>query len=84
MSVMPAPHPLEFRQRAVQLAREGSAPVAKAYPRRRLHIVVDSYATHKHPDVQAWLAKNPRIILHFTPTSGSWLKPCHHRLGIQA
>jgi transposase len=47
--------------------------VAKAYPRRKLHLVVDNYATHKHPDVQAWLAKNPRITLHFTPTSGSWL-----------
>jgi len=47
--------------------------VAKAYPRVRLHIVCDNYATHKHPKVQAWLAKNPRIIMHFTPTSGSWL-----------
>jgi transposase len=47
--------------------------VAKAYPRQQLHIVCDNYATHKHPDVQAWLAKNPRITLHFTPTSGSWL-----------
>ena len=47
--------------------------VAKAYPRRKLHIVADNYATHKHPDVRAWLAKNPRITLHFTPTSGSWL-----------
>jgi transposase len=47
--------------------------VAKAYPRQQLHIVVDNYATHKHPDVQAWLGKNPRITLHFTPTSGSWL-----------
>jgi len=43
--------------------------VAKAYPRVDLHIVVDNYATHSHPDVQAWLAKNPRITLHFTPTS---------------
>jgi transposase len=47
--------------------------VAKAYPRVPLHIVVDNYGTHKHPDVRAWLAKNPRITLHFTPTSGSWL-----------
>jgi transposase len=38
-----------------------------------LHIVADNYATHKHPAVQAWLAKNPRITMHFTPTSGSWL-----------
>jgi transposase/DNA-binding CsgD family transcriptional regulator len=47
--------------------------VAKAYPRRKLHVVCDNYATHKHPNVLAWLAKNPRITLHFTPTSGSWL-----------
>lgn len=47
--------------------------VAKAYPRKKLHIVCDNYSTHKHPNVQAWLAKNPRIQLHFTPTSGSWL-----------
>src|SRR5215204_2485918 len=47
--------------------------VAKAYPRVKLHLVVDNYATHKHPAVQAWLARNPRITLHFTPTSGSWL-----------
>ncbi len=47
--------------------------VAKAYPRRKLHIVVDNYATHKHPAVRAWLARHPRVRLHFTPTSGSWL-----------
>ena len=47
--------------------------VAKAYPRRKLHVVVDNYATHKHPTVQAWLARNPRITLHFTPTSASWM-----------
>jgi transposase len=47
--------------------------VAKAYPRVKLHIVCEDYATHKHPNVQAWLTKNPRITLHFTPTSGSWL-----------
>ena len=47
--------------------------VARAYPRRKLHIVCDNYGTHKHPKVQTWLAKNPRITMHFTPTSGSWL-----------
>jgi transposase len=47
--------------------------VAKAYPRVPLHIVADNYAAHKHPRVTAWLAKNPRISMHFTPTSGSWL-----------
>jgi transposase len=47
--------------------------VANAYPRVKLHLVVDNYATHTHPTVQAWLARNPRITMHFTPTSGSWL-----------
>jgi hypothetical protein len=47
--------------------------VAAAYPRRQLHVVVDNYATHKHPAVRAWLARHPRITLHVTPTSGSWL-----------
>jgi transposase len=56
--------------------------VARAYPRVRLHIVVDNYATHKHPAVQAWLARNPRITLHFTPTSGSWLNMVEIFFGI--
>jgi transposase len=38
-----------------------------------LHLIVDNYATHTHPDVQAWLAKHPRLVMHFTPTSASWL-----------
>ncbi|MCW2716754.1 MAG: transposase, partial [Pseudonocardia sp.] len=56
--------------------------VAKAYPRRKLHLVVDNYATHKHPAVKAWLARNPRITLHFTPTSGSWLNMVEIFFGI--
>jgi transposase len=47
--------------------------VAAAYPRVALHVVCDNYAAHKHPAVTAWLARNPRITMHFTPTSGSWL-----------
>ena len=47
--------------------------VARAYPDRQLHLVMDNYAAHKHPNVKAWLAANPRIQVHFTPTSGSWL-----------
>src|SRR5215210_3090554 len=47
--------------------------VARAYPTGELHLVMDNYATHKHPNVKAWLAGNPRIHVHFTPTSGSWL-----------
>jgi hypothetical protein len=47
--------------------------VARAYPRRQLHVVVDNYCAHKHPDIEAWLARHTLITLHFTPTSGSWL-----------
>jgi transposase len=56
--------------------------VAKAYPRVKLHIVADNYATHKHPAVQSWLARNPRITMHFTPTSGSWLNMVEIFFGI--
>ena len=35
--------------------------------------MLDNYATHKTPDVNAWLTKRPRFKLHFTPTSASWL-----------
>jgi transposase len=38
-----------------------------------VHMIVDNYSTHKHANVQAWLAKHPRFKLHFTPTSSSWL-----------
>ena len=42
-------------------------------PDAELHLVVDNYATHKHPKVQRWLARHPRFHMHFTPTSSSWL-----------
>jgi transposase len=38
-----------------------------------LHLVIDNYATHKHPKIKAWLARHKRFHLHFTPTSASWL-----------
>lgn len=38
-----------------------------------LHLIVDNYATHKHPKVKRWLAKHPRFHVHFIPTSSSWL-----------
>jgi transposase len=47
--------------------------IARAYPRVELHLVMDNYAAHKHPAVRAWLAANPRVNVHFTPTSASWL-----------
>ena len=47
--------------------------VARAYPRRKLHVVVDNYATHKHARVKRWLALHPRFHVHLTPTYASWL-----------
>ena len=41
--------------------------------RRKIHAIVDNYATHKHPRVRQWLARHPRWTFHFTPTSASWL-----------
>jgi transposase len=38
-----------------------------------IHVILDNYATHKHPKVQRWLARHPRVHFHFTPTSASWL-----------
>jgi transposase len=38
-----------------------------------IHVVLDNYATHKHPKVRAWLERHPRWTFHYTPTSASWL-----------
>ena len=42
-------------------------------PELDLHLIVDNYATHKHPKVKAWLKRHKRFHIHFTPTSSSWL-----------
>jgi transposase len=47
--------------------------VAAAYPDVQLHVVCNNYATHKRASVKAWLAGNPRVTLHFTPTGCSWI-----------
>ncbi len=39
----------------------------------QVHLILDNYCTHKHENVEKWLAKHPRFHLHFTPTSSSWL-----------
>ena len=39
----------------------------------QVHLILDNYSTHKHENVEKWLAKHPRFHLHFTPTSSSWL-----------
>ena len=41
-------------------------------PEKQIHIILDNYATHKHPKVERWLSRHPRFHMHFTPTSCSW------------
>ena len=45
-------------------------------------LVPDNYATHKHPQVQAWLAQHEHCHLHFTPTYSSWLNQMERWFGL--
>lgn len=48
--------------------------IDKSTPKsKQLHLIIDNYSPHKHPDVQAWLKNHRRFHIHFTPTSASWL-----------
>ena len=42
---------------------------AETPPELDLHVIMDNYATHKHPAVKRWLSRHPRFHIHFTPTS---------------
>jgi transposase len=46
---------------------------AETPPGQELHLIMDNYATHKHPAVVRWLQRHPRFHLHFTPTRSSWM-----------
>jgi hypothetical protein len=67
--VVDACYPRHRHQEFLRLLKK----VAAAWPGQQLHVVCDNYATHKHPGVRVWLAQNPRVALHFTPTGCSWL-----------
>ena len=56
----------EFLRFLRRLDQEFPGPLA-------LHLVLDNYGTHTEAEVQAWLKKHPRFVLHFVPTSSSWL-----------
>jgi transposase len=47
--------------------------LTRAYPERELHLVMDNYAAHNRVEVRRWLQANPRVRVHFTPTSASWM-----------
>jgi transposase len=57
---------IEFKQFLAALDREVPAELD-------VHLVLDNSSTHKTPAIQRWLAAHPRFVLHFTPTSSSWL-----------
>src|SRR6266568_4829211 len=46
-----------------------------------IHVVCDNYGTHKTPAIKAWLARHPRIHLHFTPTGSSWINQVERWFG---
>jgi transposase len=47
-----------------------------------LHLILDNYGTHKHAHVRAWLKRHPRFVLHFVPTSSSWLNLVERWFGV--
>jgi len=51
-------------------------------PGLHLHLILDNYATHKHPKVKTWLAKHPRFHMHYTPTYASWLNQVERWFGL--
>ena len=65
-SCYPRHRNIEFRKFLRRIDRETPKGLA-------IHLILDNYGTHNHPQVKQWLAKHPRFHLHFTPTSSSWL-----------
>lgn len=57
---------IEFKKFLQRLDREVPADL-------EVHLVLDNASTHKTPAIKRWLAAHPRFVLHFTPTSSSWL-----------
>ena len=73
-------HPRHRHQEFLRFLKK----VAAAHPGGELHVVLDNYGTHKHPEVRKWLAKpaSQRITLQFTPTGCSWLNMVEIFFGI--
>ena len=61
------------RHRHQEFIRFLNAIEAEVPAGKLVHVILDNYATHKHPKVVRWLARHPRFTFHFTPTSASWL-----------
>jgi transposase len=64
---------LHSRHRAIEFKKFLQAIDREVPDHLGVHLVLDNSSTHKTPAVQRWLAAHPRFVLHFTPTSSSWL-----------
>jgi transposase len=58
--------------------------VARTYPERDLHVVLDNSSTHNTDQIRVWLREHPRVHFHYTPTSASWLNQIEGFFGILA
>jgi transposase len=64
---------LHQRHRAIEFKKFLQTIDREVPPDLEVHLVLDNSSTHKTPAIQKWLAAHPRFVLHFTPTSSSWL-----------
>jgi transposase len=72
---------LRRRHRAAEF-KEFLARIDKNVPAGlEVHMVCDNLATHKTPEIRAWLARHPRFRLHFTPTGSSWINQVERWFG---
>ncbi len=69
-TILQAGRPPHRHQECLAFLRQMERSVT---PALAIHVILDNYATHKHPSVKRWLARHPRVHFHFTPTSASWL-----------
>jgi transposase len=77
--VFTACKPRHRHQEFLSFLRHLDQNVPAAY---QVHLIVDNYATHKHPKVRTWLAQRPRYQMHYTPTYSSWLNQVERWFGI--
>jgi len=72
---------LHRRHRAAEF-RKFLIKIDKAVPAELgIHLICDNYATHKTPEIQAWLDRHPRVKIHFTPTGSSWINQVERWFG---
>ena len=64
---------LHARHRAIEFKRFLARIDAAVPEHLDVHLVIDNSSTHKTPAIKRWLVAHPRFVLHFTPTSASWL-----------